>query len=99
MRTISGWIFSASTSDARSARLKSRSRCVLYCIGLRRHIHLHTNTQTDPKNADYIAEHGITRNFEVWRMADKEDGPVEEEEENPMKVSHARGIVRRHGLK
>eukprot|EP00158_Paraphelidium_tribonemae_P003730 Partr_v1_DN26337_c1_g1_i1_m43325 putative Coiled-coil domain-containing protein len=23
--------------------------------------------KTDPKNADYIAEHGMTRNFEAWR--------------------------------
>jgi hypothetical protein len=41
---------------------------------------------TDPKKADYICEHGATRNFEIWRKADDapEEGP--KEEDNPMKV-------------
>ncbi|PWN20446.1 DUF572-domain-containing protein [Microstroma glucosiphilum] len=29
--------------------------------------------KTDPKNTDYIAEHGATRNFEPWRDAPKPD--------------------------
>jgi hypothetical protein len=47
--------------------------------------------KTDPKNTDYLAEHGASRNFEPWRE-EKEGEEVdrlaklEEEENNPMKV-------------
>ncbi|KAF9040615.1 CWC16 protein [Panaeolus papilionaceus] len=47
--------------------------------------------KTDPKNTDYTAEHGASRNFEPWR--DEEEGKeedrlakLEEEENNPMKA-------------
>jgi hypothetical protein len=30
--------------------------------------------KTDPKNADYTVEHGVSRNFEPWREGRKEDG-------------------------
>ena len=48
--------------------------------------------QTDPKNADYTCELGATRNFEHWRVHDKdveaeEKAKEEEEEMNPMAVS------------
>ncbi|KAF9524681.1 hypothetical protein CPB83DRAFT_797661 [Crepidotus variabilis] len=46
--------------------------------------------KTDPKNTDYAAEHGASRNFEPWRdeTAEEEDrlAKLEEEENNPMKV-------------
>jgi len=47
--------------------------------------------KTDPKNTDYIAEHGASRNFEPWReeqAADDEDklAKLEAEENNPMKA-------------
>lgn len=47
--------------------------------------------QTDPKNADYTCELGATRNFEHWRVHDKdveaeEKAKEEEEEMNPMAV-------------
>lgn len=46
--------------------------------------------KTDPKNTDYLAEHGASRNFEPWRdeKADEEDriAKLEEEENNPMKA-------------
>jgi len=46
--------------------------------------------KTDPKNTDYLAEHGASRNFEPWRdeEAEQEDrlAKLEEEENNPMKV-------------
>lgn len=47
--------------------------------------------KTDPKNTDYTAEHGASRNFEPWReerAAEEEDklAKLEEEENNPMKV-------------
>ncbi|ORY92163.1 hypothetical protein BCR43DRAFT_463241 [Syncephalastrum racemosum] len=44
--------------------------------------------KTDPKNTDYVAEHGANRNFEPWRGDDKEGPELEEEEEDvddPMK--------------
>ena len=31
--------------------------------------------KTDPKNSDYAAEHGASRNFEPWREHDKEKEP------------------------
>jgi len=48
--------------------------------------------KTDPKNTDYSAEHGASRNFEPWReekAVEEEDrlAKLEEEENNPMKVS------------
>ncbi|THH31385.1 hypothetical protein EUX98_g2818 [Antrodiella citrinella] len=47
--------------------------------------------KTDPKNTDYSAEHGASRNFEPWRdeqAVEEEDrlAKMEEEENNPMKV-------------
>ncbi|KAG9008569.1 hypothetical protein FRB95_001292 [Tulasnella sp. JGI-2019a] len=46
--------------------------------------------KTDPKNTDYVAEHGASRNFEPWRdeRAVEEDriAKLEEEENNPMKA-------------
>ena len=46
--------------------------------------------KTDPKNTDYVAEHGAQRNFEPWRdeKAEEEDrlAKLEEEENNPMKA-------------
>ncbi|KAF8892651.1 hypothetical protein BD779DRAFT_1468322 [Infundibulicybe gibba] len=47
--------------------------------------------KTDPKNTDYSAEHGASRNFEPWReerAVEEEDrlAKLEEEENNPMKV-------------
>lgn len=47
--------------------------------------------KTDPKNTDYMAEHGASRNFEPWReveIVEEEDrlAKLEEEENNPMKV-------------
>lgn len=59
--------------------------------------------KTDPRNADYTAEHGITRNFEPWREGREEDANadplahiMEEEglegsdEEDPMKALEKR---------
>lgn len=46
--------------------------------------------KTDPKNTDYAAEHGASRNFEPWRDTEKEEidrlAKLEEEENNPMKA-------------
>lgn len=47
--------------------------------------------KTDPKNTDYAAEHGASRNFEPWRderEVEEEDrlAKLEEEENNPMKA-------------
>lgn len=47
--------------------------------------------KTDPKNTDYAAEHGASRNFEPWReeqAVEEEDrlAKLEAEENNPMKV-------------
>lgn len=47
--------------------------------------------KTDPKNSDYVAENGASRNFEPWRdesTAEDEDklAKLEEEENNPMKA-------------
>lgn len=47
--------------------------------------------KTDPKNTDYAAEHGASRNFEPWReeqAVEEEDrlARLEEEENNPMKA-------------
>lgn len=52
--------------------------------------------KTDPKNTDYTAEHGASRNFEPWRdeKAEEEDrlARLEEEENNPMKALENRQI-------
>ncbi|PFH47667.1 hypothetical protein AMATHDRAFT_50117 [Amanita thiersii Skay4041] len=53
--------------------------------------------KTDPKNTDYSAEHGASRNFEPWReerIVEEEDrlAKLEEEENNPMKVLENRTI-------
>lgn len=47
--------------------------------------------KTDPKNADYVAEHGAKRNFEPWRDEVKEEEEAKtkrllEEMHNPMKA-------------
>ena len=47
--------------------------------------------KTDPKNTDYAAEHGASRNFEPWRDEQAEEdqdrlAKLEEEENNPMKA-------------
>lgn len=47
--------------------------------------------KTDPKNTDYAAEHGASRNFEPWREEQSIDegdklARLEEEENNPMKA-------------
>ena len=47
--------------------------------------------KTDPKNSDYVAEHGAERNFEPWREetdvnARKDLERSQEEENNPMKA-------------
>lgn len=53
--------------------------------------------KTDPKNTDYTAEHGASRNFEPWR--DEKEGQeedrlarLEEEENNPMKALENRTV-------
>jgi hypothetical protein len=53
--------------------------------------------KTDPKNTDYTAEHGASRNFEPWReerVVEEEDRltRLEEEENNPMKVLENRTV-------
>lgn len=52
--------------------------------------------KTDPKNTDYAAEHGASRNFEPWRdeKAEEEDrlARLEEEENNPMKALENRQV-------
>ena len=53
--------------------------------------------KTDPKNTDYAAEHGASRNFEPWReekTVEEEDrlARLEEEENNPMKALENRTV-------
>ncbi|KAG8715922.1 hypothetical protein FRC11_012989 [Ceratobasidium sp. 423] len=53
--------------------------------------------KTDPKNTDYVAEHGAQRNFEPWReesAVEEEDrlARLEEEENNPMKALENRTV-------
>lgn len=53
--------------------------------------------KTDPKNTDYAAEHGASRNFEPWReerIVEEEDrlAKMEEEENNPMKALENRTV-------
>ncbi|KAI0693873.1 hypothetical protein BC835DRAFT_1351670 [Cytidiella melzeri] len=53
--------------------------------------------KTDPKNTDYLAEHGASRNFEPWReekAVEEEDrlAKLEEEENNPMKALENRTV-------
>jgi len=53
--------------------------------------------KTDPKNTDYTAEHGASRNFEPWReekAVEEEDrlAKLEEEENNPMKALENRTV-------
>src|SRR5581483_8964230 len=53
--------------------------------------------KTDPKNTDYVAEHGAQRNFEPWReerLAGEESKLLKEmeEENNPMKALENRTI-------
>ncbi|KIK92015.1 hypothetical protein PAXRUDRAFT_830347 [Paxillus rubicundulus Ve08.2h10] len=53
--------------------------------------------KTDPKNTDYTAEHGASRNFEPWReerVVEEGDrlARLEEEENNPMKALENRTV-------
>lgn len=53
--------------------------------------------KTDPKNTDYSAEHGASRNFEPWReekVVEEEDrlARLDEEENNPMKALENRTV-------
>ncbi|ORY06068.1 DUF572-domain-containing protein, partial [Basidiobolus meristosporus CBS 931.73] len=53
--------------------------------------------KTDPKNADYVAEHGAKRNFEPWREEEAvgEENKAEreqEEKENPLKALENRTL-------
>ena len=53
--------------------------------------------KTDPKNTDYSAEHGASRNFEPWReeqVLEEEDrlAKLEAEENNPMKALENRTV-------
>ncbi|TPX63226.1 hypothetical protein SpCBS45565_g06786 [Spizellomyces sp. 'palustris'] len=53
--------------------------------------------KTDPKNADYVAEHGAQRNFEPWRddaavLEDRKTERAEAEENNPMKALENRTL-------
>jgi len=53
--------------------------------------------KTDPKNTDYAAEHGASRNFEPWReerVLEEEDrlAKLEAEENNPMKALENRTV-------
>ncbi|CAG8478602.1 10916_t:CDS:2 [Paraglomus brasilianum] len=53
--------------------------------------------KTDPKNTDYVAEHGASRNFEPWReerLAGEEEKLQKEleEENNPMKALENRTL-------
>ncbi|KAG9298427.1 hypothetical protein G9A89_008691 [Geosiphon pyriformis] len=53
--------------------------------------------KTDPKNTDYIAEHGASRNFEPWREEriageEKQLKKELEEENNPMKALENRTL-------
>lgn len=53
--------------------------------------------KTDPKNTDYTAEHGASRNFEPWRdekqgQEDDRLARLEEEENNPMKALENRTV-------
>lgn len=55
--------------------------------------------QTDPENADYIVEHGASRNFQALKLAEeaaaKEAKDLEEEEKNnPMKVFFFSSMLR-----
>ena len=57
----------------------------------------------DPKNTDYAAEHGASRNFEPWReekaIAEEEIFAKLEEEENiPMKALENRTIDSKHEM-
>ncbi|KAF9977196.1 hypothetical protein BGZ73_006669 [Actinomortierella ambigua] len=53
--------------------------------------------KTDPKNADYVAEHGAVRNFEPWKEEDGEgggdgEGDDDDDENNPMKALENRTL-------
>ncbi|KAF7725832.1 hypothetical protein EC973_009256 [Apophysomyces ossiformis] len=51
--------------------------------------------KTDPKNTDYVAEHGASRNFEPWRGQPGEEDKGEEEEEaanDPMQALENRTL-------
>ena len=53
--------------------------------------------KTDPKNADYVAEHGAKRNFEPWREEEQVTEAMRikrqlEEENNPLKALENKAI-------
>ena len=59
--------------------------------------------KTDPKNTDYIAEHGASRNFEPWReeKGDEEEdklAQLEAEENDPMKALENRTLDSRREM-
>lgn len=59
--------------------------------------------KTDPRNADYICEIGATRNFEHWRVRDKDEeaedeAKKEQEELNPMAALENRTIESRQEM-
>lgn len=67
-----------------------RTRCSTLCSA-------EITFKTDPKNTDYTAEHGASRNFEPWReekAVEEEDrlAKLEEEENNPMKALENRTV-------
>lgn len=53
--------------------------------------------KTDPKNADYVSEHGAKRNFEPWREEEQVTEAMKikrqlEEENNPLKALENKAI-------
>ncbi|KAI8983857.1 hypothetical protein BDB01DRAFT_790367 [Pilobolus umbonatus] len=49
--------------------------------------------KTDPKNTDYVAEHGASRNFEPWRgEEDNKSSASEDEADDPMKALEDRTL-------
>ncbi|KAI9276186.1 CWC16 protein [Sporodiniella umbellata] len=48
--------------------------------------------KTDPKNTDYVAENGASRNFEPWRGEEEKNESEESEEEDPMKALENRTL-------
>ena len=58
---------------------------------------LHRFSQTDPKNTDYVAEHGAVRTFQAHRVLEKQEEERKREKEeqeanDPMLVRWERGL-------
>lgn len=54
--------------------------------------------KTDPRKADYAAEHGATRNFEPWRDPDADKGQKDElklEDDEPVEVDPMKALEQR----